>query len=146
MYIDAQSLIAYQTNVAPWLNTDWHNSGLDNRLFQDNVVPFAVDSPGQTIALKKYARAHFAGHVDGPPVCLLTIEIPAQEALYHIVNGDIKIMLAKERPEDTVGFTKPVSSVNFPSMSSHLYEIDQQKGESILTSGLELFPNRVRRA
>ena len=147
MYIDEQSLVAYQTNRAAWLKTNWHNSGLDNQLFEKNIVPFALDSPGQEIALKKYARAYFAGNAEGPPVRLLTIEIPAEEALYHIVHGDIKIMLEsqKERPEDTVGFTKPVTSDNFPFMSSYLYLIDQQQGENLLNACREFFPDKVRR-
>ena len=141
MYVDARSLRAYQTGVATWLNTDWHNHGIDNTLFSDNVVPFAVDSPGQKVALKKYARAHRAQSVQGPPVCLLHISLPASAALGHILRGDIKIM-ASERPEKTVGFAKPVDKLNFPQMVGEYKFFNPAEGIDLLTSGLKLLSTK----
>ena len=137
MYVDARSLRAYQTGVATWLNTNWHNHGIDNTLFSDNVVPFAVDSPGQQVALKKYARAHRAQSVLGPPVCLLHISLPASAALGHILRGDIKIM-ASGRPEETVGFAKPVDQINFPQLVGDYIPLNPAEGIGLLTAGLEL--------
>ena len=137
MYVDAQSLHAYQTGVATWLNTDWHNHGIDNTLFSDDLVPFAVDSPGQEVALKKYARAHRAQSVQGPPVCLLQVSLPASAALGHILCGDIKIM-PSGRPEKTIGFAKPVNTVNFPNLVGTYLQLNEADGNSLLTAELEL--------
>ena len=137
MYVDAQSLEAYKTGVATWLNTEWHNNGIDNKLFSEKLVPFAMDSPGQRVALKKYARAHRARSVQGPPVCLLHVSLPASAALGHILCGDIKIM-ASGRPEETVGFAKPVDQINFPQLVGDYIPLNPAEGMGLLTAGLEL--------
>ena len=71
--------------------------GIDNKSFQGKVVPFAPQSEGEKIALKKFARAHRAWYVWGPPAYLLTVKIPAKFALQHFLDQDI--IVVEKRPE-----------------------------------------------
>ena len=137
MYVDEQTLQAFTSGVPTWLDTHWQNDGIDNRLFSGGVVPFACDSLGQEVALKKFARAHRAKHVQGPPRILLKVSIPAPAAVAHCLDGDIQIMLSG-RPEKTIGFAKPVNNANFPSMVVSYREFNEADGTALLASGLEL--------
>ena len=92
---------------------------------------------GEFTALKKFARAHRAGRVKGPPTWLLTLRIPATYAVEHILKKDIKVMT--DRPEKTVGFLKPVNAYNFPRMQPTLTHIDTVGvPESLLELGRKL--------
>ena len=113
MLADKQSLQAYQTGRAPWRQDEsgWRSDGIDNALFAGKVVPFAKD---EADAVAKFQRAEVNGNATGPPICMFQGQIPANAALQHIVNGDIKIFF--NRREVTIGFTKPVNKVNYPLM------------------------------
>ena len=113
MLADEQSLQAYTTGRAPWHQDEsgWKYDGIDNALFAGNVVPFAKDAAQ---AFEKFQRAQEHGNATGPPICMFQGQIPAEAALQHIVNGDIKMLF--NRPEMTIGFTKPVNQVNYPLM------------------------------
>ena len=111
--------------------------GIDNEAFTGMVVPFAPQSPGEEIALKKFARAHRAGYVEGPPAFLLTIKIPARFAVHHFLAQDIKVM--DNRPEETVGFAKPVNQNNYPTMVLEVTAMDVPgQPEELLRAGYEL--------
>ena len=58
MYMDEASAQAYTTGRPSWLETDWHCDGIDNKLFTGEVVPFAIGSDGEKVALKKYAVSY----------------------------------------------------------------------------------------
>ena len=95
----------------------------------------------ETIALKKFARAHRAGYVKGPPAWLLTIRIPANNALGHFLANDLQVMHG--RPEATVGFTKPVNVTNYPSMKPELIKIDEEGApEQLLDEGYQLLRSK----
>ena len=129
MYMDEASARKYFTGVAL--------DGIDNKHFPGNVVPFAPQSPGEVIALKKYARAHRAQYVKGPPAYLLTIKIPANFAVQHFLDQDIKVM--DNRPEETVGFAKSVNQRNYPTMIPEVTAMDVQGApEELLRAGYEL--------
>ena len=88
-------------------------------------------------ALKKFARAHRAQFVDGPPTILLTIKIPAKFAVQHFLAQDIKIL--DDRPEETVRFLKAVNSYNYPTMMPQVTHIDVEGApEALLTEGYSL--------
>ena len=110
---------------------------IDNQDFSGYVVPFAPKSPGETIALKKFARAHRDGYVTGPPILLLTIKIPARFAVDHFVAQDIKVLA--DRPEATVGFTLTVNATNYPSMQAEVTHMDVAFApDELLDAGLQL--------
>ena len=110
---------------------------IDNEKFKGNVAPFTYHSEGETKALKKFARAHRANFVKGPPVTLIMISIPAKAAIKHIHDGDLKMM--DDRPDRTVGFAKPVNQQNFPTMKVELTTMDVPGlPEELLNSGYEL--------
>ena len=128
MYLDEATSIKYFSAGA---------AGIDNQDFVGRVVPFAPHSPGDQIALKKYARAHRAGYVEGPPARLLTLKIPARFAVHHFLAQDIKVM--DNRPEETVGFARPVNATYYPSLQAEVTEIDVPGGPSdLLRAGYEL--------
>ena len=110
--------------------------GIDNRDFTGYVVPFAPASEGDTIALKKYARAHRARYVTGPPILLVRIKIPARFAVDHFVAQHIKVL--DDRPEATVGFTLPVNASNFPSMRAEVTHFTDVAPEELLATGKQL--------
>ena len=113
--------------------------GINNQDFSGHVVPFAPESQGDQIALKKFARAHKARFATGPPVLLLTIKIPAKFALQHILAREIKVM--ENRPEETVGFARPVNASNYPSMMAEVTQIHvQDEQDTLLQAGYELLP------
>ena len=112
--------------------------GINNEDFPGDAVPFAYQSDEEVIALKKFARAHKARRVEGPPTWLLTLRIPATYAVEHILKKEIKVVT--DRPEKTVGFLKPVNAYNFPRMQPTLTHIDTVGvPESLLASGRKLF-------
>ena len=128
MYMDEETAAKYFTGNAV---------GINNKDFTDKVVPFAPKSKGEKIALKKFARAHRAEYISGPPVLLITIKIPADAAMQHFVDGDIKVM--DRRPEKTIGFTKAVNIHNYPSMLAEVTQFDLPgTPEELLSSGYEL--------
>ena len=128
MYMDDDTMQKYFTGGAV---------GIDNRGFLGGVVPFAPQSDGEVTALKKFARAHRSKSVKGTPRYLLTIKIPAESALEHILSKEIKIM--DGRPEPTIGFALPVNTRNFPSMEAQFVEIDVPGGpDQLLKSGKDL--------
>ena len=128
MYLDEATFMKYESSGA---------AGIDNEEYVGRVVPFAPHSPGNQIALKKYARAHKGGYVEGPPARLMTLKIPAGFAVDHFLAQDIKVM--DNRPEETVGFAKPVNLTSYPSMHVEVTEIDVPGGPSeLLRVGLEL--------
>ena len=111
--------------------------GIDNEDFTGMVVPFAPQSPGEKIALKKFARAHKAQYVEGPPAYLLTIKIPANVAVQHFLDKEIKMM--ENRPEETVGFTMAVNKDNYPTMFPQVTNIDVPGApDELLSAGYEL--------
>ena len=111
--------------------------GINNADFTGSVVPFAPTSEGEVIALKKYARAHRANRVQGPPFLLLTIKIPACSALDHFVARDIRMV--DGRPEETIGFTRAVSVTNYPSMLAEVaYIEDATVADNLLLEGRQL--------
>ena len=110
--------------------------GIDNQDFSGYVVPFAPKSPGETIALKKFARAYRARYVTGPPILLLRIKIPARFAVDHFVAQHIKVL--DDRPEATVGFTLPVNASNFPSMRAEVTHFTDVAPEELLATGKQL--------
>ena len=113
--------------------------GINNQDFSGHVVPFAPESQGDQIALKKFARAHKARYVTGPPVLLLTLMIPAKSALQHILDREIKVV--ENRPEETVGFARPVNAANYPSMMAEITQIHvQDDQDALLQAGYELLP------
>ena len=112
--------------------------GINNEDFKGNVVPFAPQSEGDEIALKKFARAHRAEYVQGPPAILLTIKIPANTAVQHFLARDIQSL--DDRPELTVGFMKSVNKDNYPDMKLEVKKIDAEgESEELLSAGLALF-------
>ena len=128
MYMDGATAAKYFTAKS---------AGIDNKGFTDMVVPFAPQSRGEKIALKKFARAHRANYISGPPVLLLTIKIPANAAVQHFLDRDLKVM--DNRPEKTVGFTKAVNKDNYPTMLAEITEIDVPGApEELLKAGYEL--------
>ena len=128
MYMDDVTMQKYFTGGAV---------GIDNRGFLGGVVPFAPQSPGEAIALKKFARAHRAGYVNGPPKFLVTIRIPARFAVDHFVAQDIKVLA--DRPEATVGFTLTVNATNYPSMQAEVTHMDVAFApDELLDAGLQL--------
>ena len=111
--------------------------GIDNKGFLGEIVPFAFASPGEKIALKKFARAHRAQFVHGPPTILVTIKIPAKFAVQHFLAQEIKVL--DDRPEETVGFLKAVNSYNYPTMMPQVTHIDVEGApEALLTEGYSL--------
>ena len=128
MYMDAATMNHYFTGGA---------AGIDIQGWPGNVVPFAPSSEGESIALKKFARAHRARYATGPPRLLIVIKIPARFAVEHLVAHDIKVL--EDRPEETIGFARPVNSRNFPSMQVDLVRIDDPEvSAELLRSGLAL--------
>ena len=111
--------------------------GINNKDFQGNVVPLTPQSEGEAVALKKFARAHRAGYVTGPPVYLLTIQIPVYDTVQHFLAHDLKVL--DNRPEATVGFTRAVSIHNYPTMKAEVTKIDVPGGpDQLLSAGYEL--------
>ena len=102
----------------------------DSKSFPGNVVPFAPHIPGEAIALKKFARAYRSKYVQGLPTYLLKIKIPANYAVQHFLDKDIKVM--EDRSEETVAFAKPVNKENYPSMIVEVTKIDVQGGPKLL--------------
>ena len=128
MYMDAATMNHYFTGGA---------AGIDIQGWPGNVVPFAPSSEGESIALKKFARAHRARYATGPPKLLMVIKIPARFAVEHLVAKEIKVL--DDRPEETIGFARPVNSRNFPSMQVDLVRIDDPEvSAELLRSGLAL--------
>ena len=128
MYLDDATIRRYLTRPS---------EGINNRGWSGNVVPFAPGSEDEWIALKKFARAHEAGHVTGPPKLLMIVRIPARFAVQHFVARDIQVL--NNRPEATIGFAKPVNKESFPSMHVELAVIEDEVVSSrLLTSGLQL--------
>ena len=128
MYMDAETAAKYFTG---------NSVGIDNKDFIDKVVPFAPESEGERIALKKFARAHRAKYISGPPVLLMTIKIPANAAVQHFLDRDIKVM--ERRPEKTIGFTRAVNIYNYPSMLPEVTQFDVPgTPEELLRMGYEL--------
>ena len=111
--------------------------GINNEDFNGSVVPFAPTSEGEVIALKKYARAHWARRVHGPPHLLLSIRIPARSALYHILAREIQVL--NNRPAETIGFARAVNVTNYPSMLPEVAEInDPTVADHLLLEGMRL--------
>ena len=111
--------------------------GIDNQGWTGRVVPLAPSSAGEWIALKKFARAHRARYVTGPPKYLVSIRIPVRFAVEHFLAGDIKRL--EDRPEETVGFTRPVNTTNYPSMKAEVTKIDTPDGPNdLLEAGYQL--------
>ena len=134
MYVDQQSMDAYQTGRPTWLaDNDWRNDGIDNRLFSGDVVPFAENAQD---ALKKFAMAHRIGCVVGPPVLLIEGRLAAAYALGHLKNGDIVIL--HDRPQPTIAFAKPVNHINYPNMVVNVYLLEPDEGSTVLAQGLQL--------
>ena len=127
MYLDDDTAFKYFHKGA---------NGINNKDFPENVVPFAPQSNNEQVALKKFARAHRAGHVTGTPKHLLTIRIPSNCAVGHFVDKTIKVL--DHRPEDTIGFTKPVTATNYPSMQVIWTKIDAGISDQLLQLGLQL--------
>ena len=112
-----------------------------NTGFKGNVVPFAPSSEERQeideIALKKFTRAHKVRMVTGPPILLLTIKIPSDSLVDHILRKEIKVL--DDRPEPTVGFTRPVNVTNFPTMEPEVTMIeDPWLGDELLSAGYML--------
>ena len=106
--------------------------------FKGRGVPFAPQSEGDEIALKKFARAHRAEYVQGPPAILLTIKIPANTAVQHFLARDIQSL--DDRPELTVLFMKSVNKDNYPDMKLEVKKIDAEgESEELLSAGLAFF-------
>ena len=133
MYMDKATYEKYFTGAA------W---GIDNNDFDGYVVPFAPQSGGELVALKKFARAYSTWHVKGPPVYLLTIKIPANDAVQHFLAHDLKVL--DNRPEATVGFTRTVNIHNYPTMKAEVIKIDVPGGpDRLLRSGYDLLHNNA---
>ena len=128
MYLDDVTVGKYFTG---------NSVGINNKDFVGGVTPFAPESPGEEIALKKFARAHRAKYVEGPPTYLLTIKIPANCAVQHFLRREIKVL--DDRPEETVGFLKPVNLYNYPKMIAEVTKIDVEGApEELLSAGYRL--------
>ena len=133
MYLDEGTVNRYVT-VSSGAQPSTRSIDIDNKHFAGYVVPFGLDEEN---ALKKYARAYNAWSVKGPPVLLVSITIPANFALQHFLDQEIKVM--DYRPEATVGFTMPVNTTNYPSMKPQVTEIDVPGApEELLRAGYEL--------
>ena len=81
MYMDEATMWKYFSSTA--------SGSIDNQDFQGDVVPFAAQSKDEWIARKKFARAHRARKVTGPPAVLIKIKIPGNMALQHFLDQDI---------------------------------------------------------
>ena len=114
MYLDAES---------PWRFFSATGTGIAFKAFKGNVVPFAPRSEGEVIALMKYTRAHKTNQVRGPPKYLVSIKIPWSEAWQHMLAQEIKIV--EGRPEATIGFTKDVNTINYPTLRGQVVELDE---------------------
>ena len=88
MYLDEQLYQRYSLNA-----DQWHKD------FQDDVIPFALASDGERIALRKFARAYRSkrGTASEYPRWLLQGSIPASSALGHIIQDEVEVMHHRQR-------------------------------------------------
>ena len=110
IYIDKESFHAFETNRKSWANEtwpDWRTDGIDPALYKEGV-PFALSSPGEEMAIRKYARAARKGELKNEaPVMLMQGTLPADAVLGHVLRGELKIVA--DRPDGpSVFFLKPI--------------------------------------
>ena len=85
MYLDNNRYEKYMAD-----HRKWHEE------FHDEVVPMAVASDGERVALRKFARA-WRKHRGAAPQWLLQGSIPVADALGHIVKDEIEVMSYRQR-------------------------------------------------
>ena len=88
MYLDEELYSKYSVNA-----DKWHED------FQDNVVPMALASEGERLALRKFARSWRSkqGTAAEVPKWLLQGSIPASYALGHILHDELEVMHYRQR-------------------------------------------------
>ena len=128
IFIDKESSDAFQTNRPSWAKEnwpDWRTEGIDPALYKEGV-PFALSSPGEEQAIRKYARAAKKGNVNNePPVMLIEGTLPADEVVGHVLRGELNIVAG--RPDGpSVLFMKPVNVENYPSSSWLITMLDDK--------------------
>ena len=87
MYMDEESYEQYSQNQQKW-----------HEAFHDDIVPMALASDGERIAIRKFARAWRKHRRQGAiPRWLLQGSIPSADALGHIVKDEIEVMSYRQR-------------------------------------------------
>ena len=118
------------------------NFTLAPQSFPGHVIPFAPYDPGYKIALKKYGRAlkSFYSGVTEPPAVLLILFFSMDAALEHALKGDMKKV--PDRPEKTIGFTKTVNLLNYPSMVHEWKVFGEEESENLLAHAQHLMATK----
>ena len=145
IFLDAETKKTCETGRVPWWDpqgsSPYRCDGLDPRTFRDGKVPMKYWSTNKEIALYWFARAHRAGRINGPPEFLLEGSMDAHAFLDSIFAGDIVV----DASTKTIGFTKPVSQVNYPTSEWDVGFFTEEEAQRHLKAALSELSRAAKR-